>query len=254
MIQESFAFGDSPFHRMDPRLKVAAATVFSFQIALSQDFYALSAALVFSVFLVAAARLGGSPVAKRLLLVNGFVFLFWLILPLTFPGKPLFSWGPLDFTMSGVLLSARITLKSNAIVLILIALTGTSTMADLGWALHRLKVPDKFVYLLLLTYRYIFVIEQEYQRLVRAAKMRCFEPATNLHTYKTYAYLVGMLFVRAASRAERVYQAMVCRGFNGKFHSPRQFSFSRSDKVWSFALGAVFILLEYLEWMKTILS
>jgi cobalt/nickel transport system permease protein len=253
MISESFAFGSSPLHKMDPRLKIVAATVFSFQAALSEDFATLACALAFGISLSALARLEIGAVAKRLLLVNGFVFLFWVMLPLTFPGQPLFSMGPLDFTLPGVLLAAQITLKSNAIVLALIALAGTSSLADLGWAMHRLKVPDKLVYLLLLTYRYVFVIEQEYQRLIRAARVRNFEPGTNLHTYKTYAYLVGMLFVRAAARAERVYHAMVCRGFAGKFNSPREFVFSRSDTVWSVFLGGVFIVLGYLEWAKTTL-
>ena len=54
----------------------------------------------------------------------------------------------------------------------------------------------------------------EYERLVRSAKIRGVEPRSNMHTYKTYAYLLGMLFVRAAARAERVQQAVEL-GFDG---------------------------------------
>ena len=93
------------------------------------------------------------------------------------------------------------------------------TIASLGNGLHRIHVPDKMVFLLLMSYRYISVIEEEYKRLLRAAKFRGFQPGTNLHSYKTFAYLAGMLFVRASVRAQRVYQAMLCRGFNQKFHT-----------------------------------
>jgi cobalt/nickel transport system permease protein len=70
-----------------------------------------------------------------------------------------------------------------------------------------------------MSYRYIAVIEDEYKRLLRAAKFRGFRPKTNFHSYKTFAYLAGMLFVRASLRAQRVHQAMLCRGFNQKFYS-----------------------------------
>jgi cobalt/nickel transport system permease protein len=253
MIQETFAIGSSPMHRMDPRLKIVAATAFSVQTAISDHFATLITALFLGVAMVIIARLNFLMVFKRLLIVNGFIFFLWLILPWTFPGKPLFSLGPLDYTLSGVVLSARITLKSNAILLSLIALTGTSYLSSLGYALNRLKVPDKIIYLFLITYRYIFVIEQEYQRLIRAARVRCFEPGTNLHTYRTYAYLIGMLFVRASARAERVYHAMLCRGFAGKFHTLRQFYFTKSDLAWTIALGAGLMFMGYLEWVKTTL-
>jgi cobalt/nickel transport system permease protein len=151
-------------------------------------------------------------------------------------------------TREGILISARITLKSNAILLAFIALIASTPIATLGHALNRLHIPGKIVHLLLLTYRYVFVIEQEYQRLVRATKIRGFRPKSNMHTYRTYAYLIGMLFVRASERAERVRQAMLCRGFKGKFYSLREFSFSRQDFIWSAFMGIAVIGLSIVEW------
>ncbi len=43
---------------------------------------------------------------------------------------------------------------------------------------------------------------------MRAIKIRGFVRGTSLHCYKTCAYLIGMLFVRASARAERVYQVI----------------------------------------------
>ncbi len=253
MIQEWFAYGSSPMHRMDCRLKIVAAVVFSFQTALSNNFTALAAALVFGTLLTVLAHLSWRRILKRLLLVNGFIFFLWLVLPFTFPGQPLFSVGPFGYSLEGTLLTSRITIKSNAIILALIALMGTSPLASVGYALDRLKMPDKLIYLFLITCRYIFVIEQEYKRLVRAAKIRCFEPKTSIHTYKTYAYLIGMLFVRASSRADRVYQAMICRGFRGKFYSLQEFAFTRQDVIWTFVLLCALIIIGYFEWIKAAL-
>ena len=80
-------------------------------------------------------------------------------------------------------------------------------------------MPTKLCLLLLFSYRYIFVIHQEYLRLVRAARLRCFKAGTNLHTYRTTGYLFGMTLVKSHHRAHRVRQAMVLRGFQGQFHS-----------------------------------
>jgi cobalt/nickel transport system permease protein len=224
VLREPFAVGSSPLHRLDPRIRLASAAGYSCVLAVCREFPALLAALFLSMALVAAARLRIAEVLKRLLVVNGLVVFIWAVIPFTFPGEALFRLGPLHAAREGIELAAQITLKTNAIILAFMALVATMPFATVGHALHRLRVPDKIVHLLLMTYRYIFVLEQEYQRLVRAARIRGFRPGTNLHTYRTYAYLVGMLFVRAVDRAERVRWAMLCRGFKHKFYSLHEFN------------------------------
>jgi len=252
MLQEPFSIGDSQIHRLDPRFKVVFATVYAFVVALSNSFPSLFAALIFSFALVGFCRLDFLEVAKRIALVNGFIIFLWLVVPMTFAGQPLFYLGPFGVSREGVLVSARITLKSNAILLAFIALIASSTVATLGSALSRLRIPEKIVYLLLLNYRYIFVMEEEYRRLLRSASIRGFRPASNLHTYKTYAYLIGMLFVRASDRAERVYKAMLCRGFAVRFYSLHEFSFSLLDLIWLIVMTIAIIGLEILEWVKVV--
>lgn len=251
MIDEPFSSGCSLFHRLDPRIKIVFATIYSFMVAVMTQFDAMAASLVFSLALIAMARLNGQQVARRLTIVNVLNIFFWIVLPLTFEGNPLFQIGTLEITRSGVLLAAQITLKSNAILLAFITMVATSSIAILGHAMNQLRIPDKMVHLLLMTYRYVFVIEQEYQRLLKAVKIRNFRPKTNMHTYRTYAYLVGMLFVRASARAERVHHAMLCRGFKGKFYCLHDFSVSRLDLIWSTSMGVVIIGLGLLEWMIT---
>lgn len=250
MMEEPFAAGDSPVHRMDPRVRVAFATLLSFVIALSEKFPALWAGLFFSLILLFTARLNLHKVFTRLAFVWGFLIFLWILLPLTFEGEAVYRIGKLTLTREGILLCARISIKSNAILLVFLALIATMNFTTLGYALNSFRIPEKLVHLLLLTYRYIFVIEQEYQRLLRAAKIRSFLPKTDLHTYRTYAYLVGMLFVRASARAERVYQAMRCRGFKGKFYCLREFSFSRSDLIWAGFMSAGIIGLILLEYWQ----
>jgi len=251
MLGEPFSVGSSQIHRLDPRIKVIFATVYSFIVALSDQFPTLLAALFLSFLLIGAARFNLRDVARRVALVNGLILLFWVVLPLTFEGEPLFYLGPLAASKEGVLLSARITVRSNAILLAFIALVASSSISTLGYALNRLYVHQKLVHLLLMTYRYVFVIEQEYQRLNRAARIRGFKPKTNMHTYKAFAYFIGMIFVRSSARAERIHQAMLCRGFKGRFYCLREFSLSPLDWTWSALMTIAFFCLVTLEWIKT---
>jgi len=247
MISEPFAIGDSMIHRLDPRIRVGLTVAYAFVIALAYRFPVLIVALFFSSILVFIARVDIKEVLKRMVIVNALIFLLWVILPFTFHGEVLTRIGSLAIHRPGVTLAARITLKSNAILLAFIALIATMPFATLGHALHRLRVPDKLVHLLLMTYRYIFVIEQEYKRLLRAAKIRGFQPGTNINTYRTFAFVIGMLFVRSVARAERVHQAMLCRGFKGKFYSLQEFQIGSASRAFAIIMTAIIVGLVTLE-------
>lgn len=247
MIQEPFAAGHSFLHSIDPRYRLVAAVLFSFTVALSYRTTTLTSAVVSALVLVALARLNLSEVAKRLGVLLGFLLMIWIVLPITYDGPAMARIGPFDIAVEGIGLCLQITAKSISILTAFMALIATMTVATLGHTLGRFGIPAKIIYLALITYRYIFVIEQEYQRLITAIKIRGFHPGTNLHTYRTYAYLVGMLFVRAATRAQRVDQAMRCRGFQGKFYSLYRFSPTPNNYLFGLAFLILMALLLLLE-------
>jgi len=251
MISEPFATGQSVVHRLDPRIRIIVATGYCFVVAFARQFPVLLIAVTISVVLAAIAGLDLKAVTKRLVLVNGLILLLWAVVPLTYGGTPMFTIAGFAFSRAGIILSAQISLKSNAILLAFIALVATMTFATLGHALKQLRVPGKIVYLLLMNYRYVFVIEQEYQRLIRAAKIRGFRPKTSLHSYRTYAHVIGMLFVRAALRAQRVHQAMLCRGFKGRFYSLQEFKADRNAWIFLTLMTMLIIGLAILEYSPT---
>ena len=224
MIQEPFVNGESFIHHVDPRFRIVLATIFSITVAVSYYFESLIFALIISLSLILFAKLNFIKVLKRVAVVSGFIALIWIVLPFSYKGEALYQIGPFIATKQGVILCFQISIKSITIFFTFIALIATMPVSTLGYSLAKLNVPSKLVYLLLFNYRYITVIHQEYQRLITAAKIRGFTPGTNIHSYKTYAYLLGMLFVRASLRAQRVFNAMKCRGFNGEFYCLQEFS------------------------------
>jgi cobalt/nickel transport system permease protein len=248
VLQEPFSGGASLVHRLDPRGRIVVAALFAMLVAVAKTYGATLAGLALAFLWLALARLPLRKVAVRLLLVNSFIFFLWFILPLTYPGEVVGRFGPLAVTRQGLIYAGLITLKSNAIIIALIALVATIPVVTLGQALHNLRLPGKLCHLLLFTYRYLYVFEQEHQRLVQAMKIRGFQPRTNLHTYRSYAYLAAMLMVRSYDRAERVFQAMLCRGFHGVFYSLKTFSWQRRDGVFVLASMLMLLTLGYLEW------
>jgi cobalt/nickel transport system permease protein len=252
VIDEHFVTGDSFIHRLDPRVKIVEVFLFSVVVAISTRFVVLVSALILGVCVTWLASLSPKELLRRLVPINVFIIFLWFFLPFTFEGEPLFSLGPLVGTHEGVLYATQITIKSNAIVVVLIALVSSTSILTLGHAMHELRVPKKIVHLFFFTYRYVHVIYREYFRLVNAMKVRGFRPGTNMHTYKTFAYLVGMLLVRSCDRAQRVHRAMLCRGFRGNLYSLSEFSLRTRDVISLISMLALILALGVLEWTRMV--
>ncbi|HUV50679.1 MAG TPA: cobalt ECF transporter T component CbiQ [Anaerolineae bacterium] len=250
MIIEEISNSDSIIHRLDPRIKIVMVFLFSVLAAVSNRFVVLISALVAGIIILFSARIQIKEVFKRLIPVNTLLIFLWLFLPFTFAGEHLFSISSLTGTREGVLFAFRITIKSNAIMLMLISLTASTPIFTIGHAMHQLGMPKKLVHLFFFTYRYLHVIFKEYTRLVNSMKIRGFKPKTDLHTYKSYANLVGMLLVRGFDRSQRVHNAMICRGFSGKLYSLSSFSISRTDIIAFILMAAFILILGILEWTQ----
>lgn len=237
MIQETFCQGESSIHKLTPRTRTLAAVLLACVIALCHEITPLLTALGLAFILIFAARINLFKVGRRLLVIAGFLLIIWLVLPLTCGGPVIWQNSFLKIGQTGITLALELTLKTSAMLLTFLALISTMSTADLAHALDSLKLPPKLVLLLLITYRYIFLIEDELQTMLRAARIRNFQPKTSLHCYRTYAYLLGMLFVRSAERAQRVHKAMLCRGFDGRFHSLTEYHNKTQDYLFlSFSL------------------
>lgn len=239
MHLEEFAFGQSLWHRMDPRVKIVGLVFFAFAAALSKDHGVLAVALCVSVLSLALARLDVRQVLARFGAVNAFVLFLWFFLPFTTPGDVIAHLGPFAVHRQGIALGLAITLKANTVAAATMVLLGTSGIFDLVHALDHLKVPRRLVWLFFFTYRYVTVIHQEYSRLRTGMAVRCFRLRPTRHGLRSLANLVGMLLVRSFDRSERIYQAMVLRGFSGTFWTLDHFHMHRSDWVAAAAMAAL---------------
>lgn len=218
--------GDSAINYLDPRTRLLTAVLATMTLISIESLVLLTGTLVFAAGITAFAGLGALSVLRRLVLLEGFVIVLLLVLPFTTTGEPLFELGPVAPSVEGLNLALVIALKVNTITLLNLALIGTLSPLQVGNALRLLGVPGNLVQLLLMSVRYISVLEDEYVRIRRAMKARAFVARSNVHTWRTFGWLVGMLLVRSFERSRRVSNAMRCRGFNGSFtfHSESRWS------------------------------
>lgn len=201
----------------DLRLRLVAA--FLLVAALSQVRGLATAAVALAVVLAATLALARPARAlwRRLLHVEGFVLLLFVMLPFTMPGEPMLTLGPLAASREGLVRAALIACKISASVLVLLAFLGDIDPQRMGGALRGLRVPEPLVRLFVLTVRYVGVIREEVRRLLEAMRARGFRAGSNRHTWRSYGNLIGMVLVRALERAQRVEEAMLCRGYDGRF-------------------------------------
>lgn len=246
----SLAWGPSVVARVDPRARILLGVGFSVLVAMADRPATLLLALAASASAALIGRLRLGAALRRLASLNGFMLLLAIVLPWSVRGDAVLQWGPLGYSQQGLQLAAAVTLKGNAIVLMLMVLLGTLDVAVLGHALEHLYVPEKLAHLLLFTVRYLEILDRQHRQLTAAMRVRGFRPGMNLHTYRTYGYLVGMLLVRSLDRSERVLAAMKCRGFRRRFYLLDHFEFSVADVPFALSGAALLFGLAAVEWLR----
>lgn len=233
----------------DPRVRVVAASLFAIMVvALQQVEFAL-AAFGLAIITMFLTDLPLRLTLKRMAAMDGFIIVMLVMLPFTTPGTPMFSMLGAEASREGLLHAVLIGIRANAVVLMMLSLLSGMTPVALGHTLYRLKCPAQLVHLMMFTVRYISVLHDEYHRLRMAMKLRGFKARNTRHTYRSFGYLFGMLIVRSLERAERVLEAMKCRGFSGHFPMIDHLVFKPRDGV--LAVG-FFLLLTLLVLMDRV--
>jgi cobalt/nickel transport system permease protein len=243
----------SPAHRADARLKVLLVVALILGIALLPA-GAFGAYVVVWLVLVAAsafAQLGPFRLVRGSWVVLPFVL---VAVPLLFtrPGDPILSLGlgPFELTITDAGLEATLSImaKSWLSVQAALLLAYTTAFADLIDALRALRVPSLIVSIISFMYRYLAVLTDEAGRMSRARQARSAQPPQGrgggslTWRARVTGAMVGSLFIRAYERSERIYAAMLARGFSGQVRGQELARPDQRSLTW-FGLALVAILL-----------
>lgn len=240
---DTLACGQTLLHRLDPRAKLIT-TVFFVVTVISFDKYALSAMTPFFIYPVVLISLGRLPyrwLLKKILIVTPFAVMVGIFNPLM-DRQILFNLGSIGISggwVSFVSILARSILTVGA-ALILISLTGFNAVCE---ALLKFGLPGPMVVQLLFFYRYIFVLTDESERMLRARSFRAFD--LRPVAFGTFISLAGNLLLRTLDRAERIYSAMCSRGFDGHIRLFKAYRPGYRDCLFVIGWTLFFVLCRY---------
>ena len=245
---------ESFVHHLDPRVKVVVTIVFIVSNALLPDgaWFAFILALLFLLAANVFSKLGIGYTLKRSIIALPFALIAITVL-FSIPGKALFTfqlftWN-LTITDMGFLRFVSILIRSWLSVQMAILLVATTRFHDLIHAFEHLRVPAILTTIIAFLYRYLFVLTDEVLRLLRARESRSAASAGNrsgggvLWRAKVAGNMAGQLFLRSYERSDRIYNAMLSRGYTGHLYTlnPHEMK-SRDYFVTAFAIAILFIV------------
>lgn len=220
---------DSSISRWDPRFKVFSLGVLIISIALLKTIPMAFVALIIAAIVIGMSVLPLHFISNGLSFILVFLVPFFFIMPFSYPGEAAFHVLGLPFAWEGLRYATLIFTKALAIVLISFSIFGSSRFDVSMIALQKLKCPKIFVQMLLFTYRYTHVFLEEMHRMHTSMHSRGFVAGPNAQTLRIYGNFIGTLLVRSFERTDRVYKAMLSKGYQGELHSMVKFHSSFPD-------------------------
>jgi cobalt/nickel transport system permease protein len=244
IFSEESARRDGFLQRRDPRVKVAAFVALILAAGLSRDWLVLG--VLYAVVLGAASV---SAISLR-----SFLKRVWLGIPLfsgivVLPsifivhGHPLFDvplgFATLTASRDGLFAAGIFVLRVAVSVSLAILLVLTTRWADVLKALQFYRMPNIFVLILAMTYRYIFLFLHTVSGMFLARKSRVVAKTTGREQRWWVVSSMGVLMSRSFRMSDDVYQAMLARGFSNRFRTLTEFHMRPAD--WVFGLAAAIL-------------
>ena len=198
---EAVAAGDSPVHRLDPRVKIIGRILVAVVAASTPPgaWAALVAYVAVVAVLVAVARLPLQHTLRRMLIEVPFL---------------LAALALAVFAADGGVRGGTLALKLTASVLAMILLSSTTPFPRLLHGFEALRTPRLIVMIVSFMWRYLHVLGEEWHRM-RIARQARGHRARWLWQERSLGPVIATLFLRSLHRGERVYLAMSSRGFQG---------------------------------------
>ena len=219
---------------LDPRVKVLAALIFLVTVSLSRNLIVIASIYALALIVALASSIPAGFFIKRVWLALPF-FTGMLILPAFFitPGPTLIQL-PLGLviTSTGVNTALFLLMRvstSLSLTLLLILTTPWNTTLS---ALTVLRVPDVFILILGMTYRYIYLLLHTANDMFLSRKSRMVGRLTGAEERRMIAAISGALLNKSFNLSSEVYLAMLSRGFRGTMVTLKPFKMQVRDWAW----------------------
>ncbi|MCY0945891.1 MULTISPECIES: cobalt ECF transporter T component CbiQ [Streptomyces] len=227
-----YRHGHSPVHRLPPHCKLAAAFAFVLVVVSTprEAVWAFGLYAVLVAGVAAVARIPAGFLLRRLVIEVPFVA-FAVLMPFVAQGERVDVLG-MSLSVSGLWGAWNVLAKGTLGVAASVLLASTTELRALLLGLQRLKLPPMLVQIASFMIRYGDVVTDELRRMSIARRSRGFE-ARGVRHWGVLAKTAGALFIRSYERGERVYLAMVSRGYAGSMPVIDEVTATRTQ--WAYA-------------------
>jgi len=205
---------------------------------------------LYACMVLAAAAAAAIPIGfllRRLAIEVPFVA-FAFFLPFVGQGERVDALG-VSLSVEGLWGAWNILAKATIGVMASTLLASTTTMAEFLTGFDRLHVPRAFTSIASFMVRYMDVIADDVRRMRVARLSRGYEGRW-IWQARAIGQTAGALFIRAYERGERVYLAMLSRGYAGTM--PEMGEVRASPRQWLTALAVPLVALPVcaFAWMQ----
>lgn len=236
---EEMAEANTIIHKLHPMVKLVTTFLY-IVLVVSFNPYDVTGLVVFlfyPVILMALAEIPYKPLLTRLLVALPFSF-FAGISNIFYNQNVAFMIRNIPITF-GVISFFSIMIKTVFTVMAVLILIATTSLPQISYQLLVIKVPKIIVEQIMLTYRYISVLLEQVANMYTAYMLRA--PGAKGIKMRDMGIFVGQLLLKSFDRAENIYFAMKCRGYDGRYLYAKPESIKKTD--WIFMLGTCFILI-----------
>lgn len=227
-----FEPGDSVMHRLDPRAKLLAclALIIAAVTVPIGAYTSMLALIAVAIAWLVLAQLPPRVVAKRLLAAAPFVVFVAIFVPFARrdPYGPAIFLAGLRLPVAGMHALASMLLGALTAITALVALSATTPMHALTRGMRKLGVPALLTTLIVVTWRYLFLLRDEVRNMRVARDSRGYSGRWFWQA-GVIGRMLGSLFLRTLERSERMQTALNSRGFTGVFPGASLRSLAAAD-------------------------
>ncbi len=246
-VHALYHHASSPLHRLRPEVKLLACLLFVAAVVATprEAMWAFGGHALLVIAAGAAGRLPPGFIARRMLIEIPFL-LFAIALPFFGRGERIDVWF-LSLSREGLWGAWNVIAKATLGAAAAIVLSGTTQVPELLRGFERLRMPRVIVSIMGFMVRYLDVVIGELQRMRVALRSRGYAPRW-IGESRALAATAGTLFVRSYERGERVYLAMLSRGFTGSLPDLGAGGAPAAQWLGSVAVGVVAAALAAAGW------
>lgn len=242
---DRYAYLESPIHRWQQVYKLVGLLSLIFAFSFIQSIALLPVIAIVAAVLYWLSRLPYSYLRSRLRYPGWFILAVVSLIPFTVGKTVIWQWGWLSLRQEGCQTAVVIVTRFLCILTVSIVLFGTAPFLQSIKALRSLGFPEAIVDMTLLSYRYLEDLGETLSRMQRAVRLRGFKhQQINRRQLEVTASLIGSLFVRSYERSDKIYHAMILRGYGSQTAQTGSFYtklFAKPNQIHLF--GTVFCLL-----------